>query len=111
MRINRNIVSSIPIVMLAASVLSNYVSLTIPEYFFIGDLLGYSLLTDLFMLYMVFNLRFCIPTKIAVIGLCALTMFSLLNPILNYETYAKIYDTIIVSLCILFSVIAYLKKK
>lgn len=111
MKINRNIVSAIPIVMLIVSGASNYIEFSTPGYFLLGDILGYSLLTDLFMIYMVFNLRFCIQTKISVIGLTCLTIVSLLNHVLNYETYAKIYDTVIISLCILFSVIAYLKKK
>src|SRR5699024_6890790 len=104
----RNVISALPFVSLIASLLSNYVTF---NYVVAGNVLGYSLITDCFMLYFVFNLRFCIYTKLAVISLTLLNLVCLLGATINYSTYAKLYDTIIIGLCLFACLIIYIIKR
>jgi hypothetical protein len=57
---------------------------------FMGDWVGYSLLTDAFMLAVYMNKRYCDATKICVLGLIALNMFNLISHGFNF--YSPIYD-------------------
>lgn len=44
---------------------------------YLGDLVGYSLLTNIFMYIVYNNKRYCTATKMAVLGLISLNIFSL----------------------------------
>lgn len=57
---------------------------------FMGDWVGYSLLTGAFMLAVYMNKRYCDATKICVLGLIALNMFNLISHGFNF--YSPIYD-------------------
>ena len=104
----RNVISTLPFVGLIASLISNYVTL---DYVFAGNVLGYSLMTDAFMLYFVFKLRFCIYTKLAVISLTLLNLVCLLGTAINYHAYAKLYDTTIIGICLFACLVIYLMKR
>lgn len=104
----RNVISVLPFASLIASLLSNYVTF---NYVVAGNTLGYSLATDAFMLYFVFKLRFCIYTKLAVISLILLNLVCLLGTIINYSTYAKLYDTSIIGICLFSCLVIYLMKR
>lgn len=104
----RNVISALPFVSLIASLLSNFIDL---DYVIAGNLLGYSLITDAFMLYFVFKLRFCIYTKLCVIALTLLNIICLLGTLINYPTYAKLYDTSIIGICLFACLVIYLMKR
>lgn len=104
----RKLISALPFVGLIASLLSNYVTF---NYIVAGNVLGYSLMTDAFMLYFVFKLRFCVYTKLAVISLTLLNLVCLLGTTINYPAYAKLYDTTIIGICLFACLVIYLMKR
>lgn len=104
----RNFVSALPFVSLIASLLSNWIEF---NYVVAGNVLGYSLVTNAFMLYFVFKLRFCVYTKLAVISLTLLNLVCLLGTAINYPAYAKLYDTTIIGLCLFACLVIYLMKR
>lgn len=104
----RNFVSALPFVSLIASLLSNWIEF---NYVVAGNVLGYSLMTDAFMLYFVFKLRFCIYTKLCVISLTLLNIVCLLGTTISYPAYAKIYDTSIIGICLFACLVMYLMKR
>tara|TARA_R110000824_G_scaffold199520_1_gene383492 strand:+ start:186 stop:581 length:396 start_codon:yes stop_codon:yes gene_type:complete len=58
--------------------------------YYFGDLIGYSIFTNLFMLSVYLNKKYCDATKICVLGLIALNMYSLISHGFNF--YSEIYD-------------------
>ena len=104
----RTAISALPFVSLLASLVSNFVTL---DYVVGGNILGYSLVTDAFMLYFVFRLNFCIYTRICVISLTLLNIVCLLGTAIHYPTYATIYDTTIIGICLFACLVIYLIKK
>ena len=90
----QSLLSFIPFVHLLFSFASNYVFFDIP---IVGNLVGYSLLTDIFYLIVMFNKRFCIYSKMAVVALFFLNIFGLLGNIINYYEYSTLYDGVLIT--------------
>lgn len=64
-------------------------------YDYIGDTIGYSILTDLFMFSVYMNKRYCTSTKIAVVGLFLLNVISMLCKTADLDPF--VYDIYIIS--------------
>mgnify|MGYP003644646418 FL=1 len=58
--------------------------------YYFGDLIGYSIFTNIFMLSWYLNKKYCDATKICVLGLIALNMYSLISH--RFDFYSEIYD-------------------
>ena len=74
---------------------------------YLGDLIGYSLFTNIFMFFYYNRKAFCTSTKIAVLGLISLNIFNLLY--LYLDINGGLYDLLIIA--ITFFVLIYLKIK
>lgn len=70
---------------------------------YLGDLLGYSIVTNLFMLSVYMNKKYCTSTKISVIGLIALNVFNIIY--LMFGVNGVVYDFFIILIIILISII------
>lgn len=102
----QSLLSFIPFVHLLFSFASNYIFFDLP---IVGNLVGYSILTSLFYFIVIFNKRFCIYSKMAVIALFALNIFGLLGNIINYYEYSKLYDGVLISTLVIMIVVKYIK--
>ncbi|MCP4484627.1 MAG: hypothetical protein GY823_08725, partial [Flavobacteriaceae bacterium] len=73
------------------SFLSNFIDL---NFYILSDIIGYSLSTNVVILYFLKQLKYCVHTRIAVCNLIALNVFNLLNSysIIDYDTYYLTYD-------------------
>ena len=70
--------------------------------YFLGDLFGYSVFTNLFMLTVYMNKKYCAATKICVIGLIALNLSSIIYKVCNINGLVyDIYLLVIVSLVLI----------
>lgn len=74
---------------------------------YLGDVVGYSLLTNIFMYSYYMNKHFCASTKIAVLGLFFLNIFNLFW--LYFEINGGMYDLLI--LLIVIFIIIFLKTR
>lgn len=57
---------------------------------YLPDLIGYSVLTNLFMISVYMNKKYCDATKLCVLSLIALNMFNLVSHGFNF--YSTLYD-------------------
>lgn len=75
--------------------------------YYIGNFTGFSIVTDIFMYSVYMNRKYCTSTKVAVIGLFALNITSMLCTFFNQKT--DYYDIAI--LFITFTILVILKGK
>ena len=74
---------------------------------YLGDLVGYSILTNIVFIFLYFRKSFCLQTKIAVLGLLFMNVLSI---VFNYNEvfYNGLYDlwiTLIILLIIFISIL------
>lgn len=62
-------------------------------YMYLGDIFGYSLITNFFMFLVYFNKRHCDSLKIAVLGLALMNVFSLVS--IGFDFYSVLYNIIL----------------
>lgn len=75
-----------------------------PEvYFYLSDLVGYSILSNLVMCRLYASKRYCNSTKLAVMGLIVMNISSMIGNFL--DIYSPLYDTYIV--VIILTIIGY----
>ena len=91
----------------AICALCSYFSFYPSIFRYLPDLVGYSIITNLFMISVYMNKRYCDATKVCVLGLIALNMFSLIS--YGFEFYAPVYDLYIIT--IIFIVAILIKRK
>lgn len=78
-----------------------------PEiYFYLSDLVGYSILTNIVMCRVYISKRYCNSTRLAVYGLVFMNLTSIIGNFL--EMYSPLYDTYILVFIIL--LIGYIKN-
>lgn len=106
-RIIKNNLYLIPIFMVGISLVSCFVELGA----FWGNLMGYSLLVDVFFYYY-FIVRgcFCEFTKACVYGLFALNLVCILGEFINYNAYSFYYDITICSITLFLGLLFTLRK-
>ena len=99
-----------PFILLASNLLligCRFLGIYSSLYMYLGDLVGYSILTNLFMLSVYMNKRYCTSTKIAVIGLIALNILNMIW--LAFDISGIVYDFILI-LIIIFILITHKYK-
>lgn len=98
----RSLIAHIPftllILSLVFSVLS-YFEIYHDIYKYLGDLFGYSFATNLFMLLVFSDRKYCFTVKISVIGLLFLNLFNILYNVIGVN--GSLYDIIVCVLVIL----------
>lgn len=103
----RTIRHKAPFILLGLSALlavAKYYEFYAGWFVYLGDLIGYSIFTSLFMMSVYMNNRYCNATKITVLGLIALNMYNLAS--VGFNFYAPIYDFYIIGI-VLAILIAY----
>ena len=113
MKSNKKIYRFLPTIVIylavVVSFLSNFIDL---NFYILSDIIGYSLSTNLVILYFLKQLKYCIHTRIAVCNLIALNVFNLLNAwgLIDYDTYYLTYDLITLTIMFLTMLIYSVKK-
>ena len=91
------------------SFLNNFIDFTgvVPS-----NSIGYSLLFNLVIIYLLKKLKYCIHTRIAMCNLTALNVFNILNAwgLIDYDTYYLTYDLITLTIMFLTMLIYSVKK-
>ncbi|QQV90902.1 hypothetical protein M1M24_gp31 [Polaribacter phage Freya_1] len=101
----------IPFILLSISFISalcSYFEIYADYFNNLGDLFGYSILTNLFMLFYYSNRSFCDATRLAVISLFSLNVVNLLY--LYFGVNGGMYDLILLSLIILILILLKIQK-
>tara|TARA_R110000782_G_scaffold258036_1_gene347590 strand:- start:405 stop:758 length:354 start_codon:yes stop_codon:yes gene_type:complete len=82
-----------PIVMLVITLYSNFFDL---NYVIIGNLIGYSILTNIVLWYL-FNVKgnYCWFTKNVPLGLIAINLLDITAAFINYEYYARLFNILV----------------
>lgn len=96
----------IPFVLLGISLIFTifkYYEVYFAFYKYLGDLVGYSILTNIFMLSVYLNKRYCSATKVTVLGLIALNLF---NIVYNaFGVNGVIYDFFIIFITLIIVIV------
>lgn len=118
MKMNRNIqniftafVNVAPFLLLAATITSAVIvhfDFYIKWFIYLGDILGYSIFTNLVFLKIYHRKSFCNPTKIAVYGLIAMNIVSIITRGTQY--YNTMYDILIGFIVFLIIIVSKVKK-
>ena len=91
------------------SFLNNFIDFTgvVPS-----NSIGYSLLFNLVIIYLLKKLKYCVHTRIAMCNLIALNVFNILNAwgIIDYDTYYLTYDLITLLIMFIIMIIYSVKK-
>ena len=106
----RNFRDKAPFILLAFNLLligCRFLDVYVYFYKYLGDLVGYSIVTNLFMLSVYMNKKYCTSTKIAVIGLIALNILNLIW--LSFGIDGIVYDFVLL-LIIIFILITHKYK-
>lgn len=83
---------------------AKYYSFYFEWFRYLPDLVGYSIVTNVFMLSVYLNSRYCDATKVTVLGLLALNLYSLVSH--GFNAYHPVYDFYIIGI-ILAILVAY----
>ena len=73
------------------SFLSNFIDF---NYVLVGNVIGYSILWNLVIIYFLKRLKYCVHTIIAMCNLTVLNIFNILNSydVIDYQSYNLTYD-------------------
>ena len=73
------------------SFLSNFIDF---NYVLVGNVIGYSILWNLVVIYFLKRLKYCVHTIIAMCNLTVLNIFNILNSydVIDYQSYNLTYD-------------------
>ena len=113
MKSNKKIYRFFPTIVIylavVVSFLSNFIDL---NFYILIDIIGYSLSTNIVILYFLKQLKYCIHTRIAVCNLITLNVFNILNAwgFIDYDTYYLTYDLITLTIMFLTMLIYSVKK-
>lgn len=91
----------IPILLLVASLLSSFIKI---DYIAVGNILGYSIATNIVFYFYFRNKRNCPFSRSSIIGLFLLNIICLLESLnfIDYKSYSFIYDcTVCIIVCVL----------
>lgn len=83
------------------------------NYIVVGNILGYSLLASLPMIYLFWfnNKRYCWFTKLSCIALPVMNIICIIGVFLEYEKYVYIFDLSIIAITTALSIIFTIQKK
>lgn len=87
---------------------ASYFDFYLTWYKYLPDLLGYSLMTNLFMFSVYMNKRYCTATKVCVLGLIALNLFNLVYK--TFDINGIVYDIYLILIIAVLSILINYKK-
>lgn len=96
--------------MIVATFISHLVDF---NYIVIGNILGYSILTSLPMIYIFWftHKRYCWFTKLSCIALPIMNLICIIGAFISYEKYTYIFDLVIIAITTALSIIFTTQKR
>lgn len=93
----------IPIIQIIATFVVSFFDLTEYQWTFLGNSVGYSVLTGIVYVILFWNpsFKYCWFTKISAIGLLIMAMINLIGQFLEFKDYIKYFDRAIFSIVLL----------
>ena len=107
----RKIITAIPFFMLFVTAISaycSYLSYYNELFNYLGDLFGYSIITNIVFIFLYFRKSFCIQTKIAVLSLLLMNVVSIMFAH-NSIIYNGVYDLWIILITVIIIMTTILK--
>jgi len=104
----RKYIHLIPITMILATLLSNFIEL---NYVLVGNILGYSLLSNIVM-WCFFNLdgNYCWFTRNIATGLIIMNILDIIGCYIDYEYYVSLFNIIICLITLILFLVFEIKK-
>jgi hypothetical protein len=93
----------IPIIQIIATFVVSFFDLTKYQWLFLGNSIGYSILTGLVYVAYFWNphFKFCYFTKIAAVGLFLMAVYNLIGIALEYDIYTMWFDRIVFAITLI----------
>ena len=88
-------IKHLPTIVIFSSVVVSFLSNFIDfNYVLVGNVIGYSILWNLVIIYFLKRLKYCVHTIIAMCNLTVLNIFNILNSydVIDYKSYNLTYD-------------------
>ena len=98
----------VPIIMLIGTLISNFV---IFDFVLIGNILGYSLLSNIILFHYFQRGKFCWLTRNAPLGLITINIIDILGCFIDYNYYNKIFNVGICTIILILALIFELKRR
>lgn len=98
----------LPIIMLAADLLSVFIDF---NYTLMGNILGYSLITNVLFFYVFYYGNYCWFTRISPIGLCLINLVNIIGNFISDNFYNFWYVIVIFFVILTTSLILEIKKR
>jgi hypothetical protein len=108
-RLLRKYIHLAPVIMLAITLLSNFINL---NYVIAGNIIGYSLLSNLVMwFHFNFTGKYCFITRKISLGLIFINIIDIIGEFINYGYYTSIFNVVVCSVSLTLFTIFKLKDK
>lgn len=103
----------VPPIMILATFVSHLIDMDYYVYVIIGNVLGYSFLSSLPMIYIFWftNKRYCWFTKLSCLALPIMNIVCIVGSFLKYDQYTYIFDLVIITITTALSIIFTIQKK
>lgn len=108
----RKYIFLIPIVQIIATFIVSFFDLNEYQWLFLGNSVGYSILTGIIYVFIFWNpfFKFCIFTKFSAVGLLLMAIYNFIAKTFEYKMYVEWFDKIIFSIVLLLVLILNVKK-
>ena len=103
----------LPIIQIIATFLVSFFDLTEYQWNFLGNSVGYSILTGLVYVVLFWSpfYKFCYFTKLAAVGLLFMAIYNFIGKAFEYKIYEQWFDRIIFTTVLLLVLILNIKKE
>jgi hypothetical protein len=103
----------IPIIQIIATFVVSFFDLTEYQWIFLGNSVGYSILTGLVYVAYFWNpsFKFCYFTKLSAVGLLLMAVYNFIGKTFEYKIYEQWFDRIIFTTALLLVLILNIKKE
>jgi hypothetical protein len=103
----------IPIIQIIATFVVSFFDLTEYQWIFLGNSVGYSILTGLVYVVLFWSpfYKFCYFTKLSAVGLLLMAVYNFIGKAFEYKIYEQWFDRIIVTTVLLLVLILNIKKE
>lgn len=98
----------VPIILLVGTLLSLIIDF---DYVLLGNILGYSIVSNLLFVYHFYYGPYCWLTRKAVIGLLIINIVDIIGVFIDYKIYSKIFEISICGIIITLALIFEIKKR
>lgn len=107
----QELIKIVPFILLTFSLITCYITNMYAPFLIMSNLFGFSVFTNLYMLYFSYKYDYCVYNKIALFTLIALNILNIVHLIFDITSMYHLYDQIISACGMLLIFAAYIKNK